>query len=495
MAHDERQHVLLVEDSIPDARMIRRVFAARPDAPWTVAHVDRLQSALAYLADHEVALILLDLSLPDSMGFNTIEVILQQAPQVPIVVLTGLDDEAFAVRAVQEGAQDYLVKSQLAPATLFRTMQYAIERHRLREDLRASEERYRDLFENASDALLSFTSDGIVTAVNHGLEKMLGWSRDEVVGHSLDRLLAPSDHDVVKDRAARMLRGERPPAFPHMIEVEALAAGGSPVPVEIRDSVLYDAHGKPAGVMAMARDISARKELERKRTEFIAMLSHDIKNPLAVLIGYADYLQHEADAGGHVKSVEVLPWIKSSALTILALVNNYLDLSRIEDRQMILAHEAVPLVDVLRRIGLQYSGEAQHRKIQLDLDLPETLPVVNGDPLALDRVFSNLVYNALKFTPGGGKVTVSARVENDAVRVAVSDTGPGIAAAEIPTLFDKYQRATGPRRKGGMGLGLFIVKTLVERQHGRVEVDSVVGQGTQFSVILPAGAKGARASG
>src|SRR5581483_1124848 len=211
MIPDERHHVLLVEDNPPDVRLIRQVFAARPNAPWTLAYVDRLQAALAYLAEHEVALILLDLSLPDSVGFNTLAAVLQRTPDVPIVVLTGLDDEAFAVRAVQEGAQDYLVKNQLAPATLFRTLQYAIERNRLRRDLRASEERYRDLFENASDAILSFTSEGIVTAVNRGLETMLGWSRDEVVGRSLDRLLPPKDLDIVKARALSMLRGERPP--------------------------------------------------------------------------------------------------------------------------------------------------------------------------------------------------------------------------------------------------------------------------------------------
>jgi PAS domain S-box-containing protein len=485
MMHDVRQHVLLVEDSLTDARMIRTVFAAKPDAPWTIAHVDRLASAVAYMSDHEVAVILLDLSLPDSVGFNTIQAILQHAPHVPIVVLTGLDDEAFAVKAVQEGAQDYLVKSHLAPATLFRTLQYAIERHRLRQDLQASQERYRELFENASDAILSFSSDGIITAVNHGLEKMLGWSRDELVGHSLEQLLSAHELDLITDRASRMLRGDRPPDFPQMIEVEARTRTRSTIPVEIRDNLLYDARGKPIGILAMARDISARKELERKRMEFVAMLSHDIKNPLAVLIGYADYLQHEANSKGTVQSLEVLPWIKSSALTILALVNNYLDLSRIEDRQMILSHEAVPLGDVLRRIGQQYSGEAQHRKINLTVELPHTLPIVHGDPLALDRIFSNLLYNALKFTPSGGRVAVSAVADASDLRIIISDTGPGIAPEELPTLFDKYQRATGPRRKGGMGLGLFIVKTLVERQHGRVEVDSVVGQGTRFHVILP----------
>lgn len=485
MIPNERQHVLLVEDSATDARLIRMVFAASPDTPWSIAHVATLHEALTYLTTHEVALILLDLSLPDSVGFNTVQSVLQQAPHVPIVVLTGLDDETFALKAVQEGAQDYLVKNQLASAPLFRTLQYAIERHRLRQDLRTSEERYRELFENASDAILSFTRAGVVTAVNRGLETMLGWSREDLVGQSLDRLFPPADLEIVKARAQKILDGERPPACPELIEVAVRCAKGGTLPVEIRDSVLHDTRGKPSGILAMARDIAARKELERKRTEFIAMLSHDIKNPLAVLIGYADYIQREVDTSGAVKSLEVLPWIKSSGLTILALVNNYLDLSRIEDQQLILGHEAVSLTDLLERIGLQYGGEARHRKITLQLKVPMSLPLVKGDPLALDRIFSNLVYNALKFTPSEGTITVSGETSNGEIRVTISDTGPGIAPEEVPTLFEKYQRTTGLRRKGGMGLGLFIVKTLVERLQGRVEVDSTMGQGTRFHVILP----------
>lgn len=488
---DERHHLLLVEDSASDVRMMRAVFAAHPDSPWTIAHVERLQEALAYISTREVALVLLDLSLPDSKGFATLDALFQRAPHVPIVVLTSLDDEAFALKAVQEGAQDYLVKGQLAPGPLFRTLRYAIERHRLRQDLRASEERYRDLFENANDAVLSFTSEGIVTAVNRGLETMLGWSRENLVGQSLEHLLLPNDLSLVIDRARTMLQGERLLDSPLMIEVTALRADGRTLPVEIRDSVLFDARGKPTGILAMARDISLRKELERKRTEFIAMLSHDIKNPLAVLIGYADYLQQEADTKGTIKSLEVLPWIKSSGLTILALVNNYLDLSRIEEQQLVLGQEAVSLTEILQRIGLQYGGEAQHRHIHLELELPSIPLVVSGDPVALDRIFSNLVYNALKFTPSGGKVTVSGEMCQGEVKVTVKDTGPGIAPEELPTLFEKYQRATGPRRKGGMGLGLFIVKTLVERQQGRVEVESTVGQGTQFHILFPPRAQSA----
>jgi len=242
---------------------------------------------------------------------------------------------------------------------------------------------------------------------------------------------------------------------------------------------------KPVGVMLMARDITARKELERRRSEFLALLSHDIKNPLSVLIGYADYLQQEANQHGVVKSLDVLPWIKSSGLTILSLVNNYLDLSRIEEQSLTREWEPVGINDLLRHIGQQYEGEARHRKITFTLSLQPKLPWVEGDPTAIDRILSNLVYNALKFTPPEGEVTVSSMLREGEVVIVVADTGPGIPTEEIPLLFEKYRRAVGSRRQAGLGLGLFIAKILVERHGGRIEVESVVGSGTQFRVILP----------
>jgi PAS domain S-box-containing protein len=374
----------------------------------------------------------------------------------------------------------------VAPTTLLRTIRYAIERHRLHQALGASETRYRDLFENASDALVSFTTEGKIIAVNRGLETMLGWTRDELIGQPYGKLLTPPSAAQLEERLVDIVRQGLLSVQTPIIEIDAVRKDGTIVPVEVRDDALYNEQWKLAGVMVMARDMTVRKELERRRTEFLAMLSHDIKNPLSVLIGYADYLQQEANEHSVVKSVEVLPWIKSSGLTILSLVNNYLDLSRIEDQQLILAHEPLGINDLLRRIGHQYEGEALHRKIRFELSLEPRLPLVAGDPVALDRVFTNLVYNALKFTPNGGQVTVRSVRRGDEVVVAITDSGPGIIQEEIPLLFEKYRRSAGTRRKDGMGLGLFIVKTLVERLNGRVEVESVVGSGTEFRVVLPA---------
>lgn len=480
----ELRPILLVEDNLADARIIQVMLESHSEQ-YPVVHVERLTEALARLRQEEFAAVLLDLSLPDSKGLQTIGPVYNQVPHVPIVVLTGLDDEEIGIKAVQEGAQDYLVKGQFFANTLMRAIHYSIERHRLRLTLQASEGRCRDLFENASDAIVSFTTEGIVTEVNRGLEALLGWTRQELVGHHYSQILTPDAAAQMEERVNQLLCGECPPTYTPIIEIEATRKDGGIVPLEVRDDVLANAQCRPIGIMLMARDITTRKELERRRSEFLALLSHDIKNPLSVLIGYADYLQQEARQHGVVKSVEVLPWIKSSGLTILSLVNNYLDLSRIEEQPLKLECEAVGINDLLQRIGQQYEGEARHRKITFTLVLQPKLPWVQGDPVAIDRILSNLVYNALKFTPPEGKVTVSSMLQGSEVVITVADTGPGITAEEIPLLFEKYHRAVGARRTAGLGLGLFIVKTLVERHGGRVEVESVVGSGTQFRIALP----------
>jgi PAS domain S-box-containing protein len=484
MTLTESRPILLVEDNLADARFIQTLLEDR-SGQYPVVQVERLSEALARLTREEFAVVLLDLSLPDSTGVDTVSAMQNHAAQVPIIVLTGLDDESIGIKAVQEGAQDYLVKGQFVASALMRAIHYAIERHRLRQNLQTSEIRCRDLFENASDAIVSFTTEGIVTEVNRGLETLLGWSRKELVGQHYRHILTPDSARQMEARTTELLRGERPPTRARMIEVEAKRKDGSVVPLEVRDDVVANTQCQPIGVMLMGRDITARKELERRRSEFLGLLSHDIKNPLSVLIGYADYLQQEANQHGIIKSLEVLPWIKSSGLTILSLVNNYLDLSRIEDQPLTLEREPVGVNDLLQRIGLQYEGEARHRKIAFTLALQPKLPWVEGDPTAIDRILSNLVYNALKFTPAEGEVTVSSALQGSEVVVTVADTGPGIAAEEIPLLFEKYRRAVGARNKAGLGLGLFIVKTLVERLAGRLEVESAVGSGTKFRVILP----------
>ena len=345
--------VLLIEDNPADAFRLRRTLTKATSAQFELAHAKRLGQALQRLGEESFDLVLLDLTLPDSQGLEAFAKIQAQVPEAPIVVLTGLDDEALAIKVVQEGAQDYWVKGSLDNNLLVRSCRYAIERQR--------------------------------------------------------RL--------------------------------------------------------------------------RQRADFLAMFAHDIKNPLGVILGYAGMLRKMG--GPSLEQEDMVRRLEVNARAALSLVANYLDLSKIEAGRLILVKKPLGLNELLSRVGQQYEAEAQRQHITLEFHLQQELPAVEGDALALERVFANLVHNALKFTPKLGRVTIRSGQQNSEVVVAVADTGPGIASEEVPFVFEKYRRAAVGQSREGVGLGLFIVKALVEAHAGRVEVESTPGQGSCFSVYLP----------
>jgi signal transduction histidine kinase len=167
------------------------------------------------------------------------------------------------------------------------------------------------------------------------------------------------------------------------------------------------------------------------------------------------------------------------------LVTNYLDFSKVESGHLTLVRQPTGINTLLRNIEQQYAGEALRRDITLRLHLQDELPLVDGDSLALERVFANLLHNALKFTPRFGHITICSASQAGAVAVTIADSGPGIAHEELASLFDKYRQAKQARTADGAGLGLFIVKALVEAHGGQVRVESSPGQGACFSVLLP----------
>jgi PAS domain S-box-containing protein len=356
------------------------------------------------------------------------------------------------------------------------------ERKRVEEALRESEERYRTLFENANDGIASLSLDGAITAVNRGFEVMLGWTRQELIGHPYHKFVTPLTAALGDDRTRRALAGEKLPAI---FEVELVRKDGSVVPMEARTRFIRDHKGKPVGLQTICRAISTKKELERQRAEFLAMLTHDIKNPLGVILGYTEILLEKAGESGSQEDKDLLQSIKRNTFTVHSLVSNYLDFSKIEAGPLILTKHPLGLNGLLNQVGQQYEAEAQHRHITLEFHLQQGLPKVEGDPVALERVFANLVHNALKFTPELGRVTVSSSQRNGKVVVAVADTGSGIAPEEMPSVFEKYRQGAASQPRPGVGLGLFIVKTLVEAHGGRIEVESALGQGTCFCVFLP----------
>ncbi len=227
-------------------------------------------------------------------------------------------------------------------------------------------------------------------------------------------------------------------------------------------------------------------QAETLKRQLVSALAHDIKNPLGVIMGYAEAMASrlEAEPGGKEKIVP-LERIQDNAQRIVKLVTGFLDASKAEAGMTQLVRKPIRINHLVREAGQQQMKELAMKDTSIIVDLNDRIPDIMGDEDQIDRVLWNLLGNAIKFTPKGGTITMSSGVENGWVYVAVKDTGMGIPKDEIPLLFSEFRRLKGSAKVEGTGLGLFIVKTIVEAHGGTVSAESQEGKGSTFTVRFP----------
>jgi len=365
--------VLLIEDNPGDVRLIREILAEAKGSPFKLECADRLATGLACLARGGIDVVLLDLGLPDSQGLSTLVKVQAKALTVPVVVLTCLDDEALAVEAVQEGAQDYLVKGQVESNLLARSIRYAIERKRAEEK---------------------------------------------------------------------------------------------------------------------ARQLETLKELERLRGQLLANVSHELRTPLATIKGYSTMLLDYDTRLEHDEKLEHLESIDKATDRMTDLIDNLLDISRLEAGLLKLEKTPTSILKLLQEIVADAQVRAPDHRIALELG--KRLPMVNINAKRIRQVLDNLIDNSIKYSGEGTELTISARRTGQELLVSVTDQGIGIPSDELPRIFDPMhriiQRLT-PEVKGA-GLGLAICKGLVEAHGGRIWMESEEGKGSTCFFTLPLDTKG-----
>lgn len=266
----------------------------------------------------------------------------------------------------------------------------------------------------------------------------------------------------------------------------------------------FDAHQILASIQRALEQRTAKlnlrelKEAERRRAEkaeetnrlkrqLVSALAHDIKSPLGLIMGYAEYLAMPLEGRPEAKEeLEYLSHIQNNAERIVKLVTGFLDASKLEAGYSV-ARSPVQLNKLIREVGQQQVIALKEKNLELSVDLVDRLPEIMGDETQLERALWNLVSNAIKFTPQGGKITVITRMDDNYVCVQVKDTGMGIPQDELPLLFSEFRRLKGSGKIEGTGLGLFIVKMIVEAHGGNVDAVSKEGQGqgSTFSIRFP----------
>jgi signal transduction histidine kinase len=238
------------------------------------------------------------------------------------------------------------------------------------------------------------------------------------------------------------------------------------------------------GIVTVVHDITLEKELDSMKEEFLHSITHDLRNPLTAIRGFIRLFQSGQTGALSPMQSKMLDTMDNASLRLVNMVNDILDLARLESNRLTLHVAPCRIEDISNRIIELFSPQARTNGISLKLETKGENTHLYADPNLIERVFTNLVSNATKFTPDGGTITVRIENEADLVRCSVNDTGEGIPPPYLQKVFDKFQQVEG-HFKGGAGLGLTICKRIVEAHHGKIWVESEVGKGASFIFTLP----------
>src|SRR5262245_3943222 len=359
------------------------------------------------------------------------------------------------------------------------------------------------IVESSDDAIVSKDLTGIITSWNRGAERVFGYTAEEAVGRSITMLLPrerlPEEATIV----ATLVRGERS----DHCETERITKSGRRIPISLSVSPIRDRSGRVIGGAKIARDITLRQQLEQQREkdlvqeqqrrslaeaanrakdDFLAMVSHELRAPLSPILSWARLLRMRVL--DEAKSDQALETIERRARVQAKLIDDLLDISRIVAGKLRLEVQSVDLASVIEQAVEVARPAADAKQIRVEMVLDTETGPVSGDPARLQQVVWNLLSNAVKFTPKGGRVQIALERVNSHVEIAISDTGRGVSAEFLPHLFERFQQGQSgtTRSPGGLGLGLAIVRHIVELHGGTVFAESAgEGQGATFTVKLP----------
>jgi signal transduction histidine kinase len=334
--------------------------------------------------------------------------------------------------------------------------------------LRREREDTDTLIESMSDGVLAANARGEIVSSNTAARRLLGYRDDAVLPPLAELFHDKAARDVLRDALAGR-------------DVEQRE-------LDLDDRVLLaTARALPdGGTLLVLRDVTDLRKLEAVRRDFVANVSHELKTPLTSITGYAETLA--AEAAPDTPSGRFAATILTNARRMQRLVDELLDLSRIESGGWRPERRVIELEPAVRDAWLPFAQRAGTQRVAFDVAVNADAHAVAADPDALRQVFTNLFDNALRHTPPGGRIRVTADLVADSVRVSVEDTGSGIPSEHLPRIFERFYRVDAGRARdqGGTGLGLAIVKHLVEAHGGRVEAESALGRGTAIRLTFPA---------
>ncbi|MEE3719561.1 ATP-binding protein [Tumidithrix elongata RA019] len=534
--------ILIVDDSEIDRQTYGRFLKCdRPDN-YHILEAHTLSEARNLCEVEKPDAILVGFQLQDGNGLEVLKWMQQQeSSQLPALMLIQQVDETAVAQTIKNLTHDYLVKDQLIPERLQRSLDNLLERKQLTSTisdllrlhkqseaaLAKSENKFRYFVECTDDLIWATNLDGKFTSLSPQFKELFGWEPDQWLGRSIVDLVYPIDRIRFIAYFERILvSGLKEPMA---IEFRHLQQDGSHVWVSSDMLPAKDSEGFAIGVQGVVRDISDkialahaisdRRQAERDLEEankrlsfvnhklvsavqlkdrFLSTMSHELRTPLNPILGISELLQEEVYGSVNSRQKEALQIIEQSGSHLLELINDILDFSDAEVGYLELNCSPTSIKQICQASLEFVKPQASQKNIQLESEIEPDLPDVSLDERRIRQVLINILNNAIKFTSGGGRVTLAANLTTEIgdrnekksyIQISVIDTGIGIAPENINQIFQPFTQLDNAlnRQYEGSGLGLAVVKQIVETHGGKVEVSSEIGVGSTFIVKLPSG--------
>ena len=345
----------------------------------------------------------------------------------------------------------------------------------------AARDKINEILSSVIDGIIALDFNKNVMLINKAAQEITGYSEAELYGRPIEqmvRLFSGQEEIIPKTYCQGSFNK---PA--RLVGKEGRETQINLITTQINGTVQTN-----LGCILVLHDLSKEEELEQMKLDFVSMASHELKTPLTSIIGYLSVFLEESRNKIPKENLDLLDKAFISAKQLQTLISNLLNVNKIEREQMSVSPEPVDYINVLTKAVEDLRTQANQKNIVLTIAAPaESLPKVMADPVRLNEVITNLTANAINYTSPGGKVEVSIKVSPNELTTVVADTGIGIPQEAIPHLFNKFFRVSNMEQKAskGTGLGLFIAKSIIEKLHGKIWVESEAGRGSRFYFTLP----------
>jgi len=498
---NKKYKILLIEDDKLDQMAFKRL-VEKENLPYDYTIAASVSQARRMLDDSQFDIAIVDYLLGDGTAFDIFDFI----TDTPAIFATGAGTEELAIKAMKSHAYDYLIKDpdrnylKVLPTVIKNAVNHKENERQLKkyhenlellvkeraEQLATEKELLSITLSSMSDGVIAVDADKSISLFNKVAENLTGYKSDDVEGKNLDEILrivdeqteSPLDNPV--DKALNSGRIESGSDRDCLV-----ATDGTVRAVDVAAAPIRKSDETMVGAVMVIRDVSREREIDRMKTNFVSSVSHELRTPLTSIKAYTATILRDPKMPKNIRN-EFLKVIDEESDRLTRLIENLLEVSKIESGAAEIEKQNVDVSAVINQAISTLQPLADEKYIRLKYEPADELMTLPADQTKISSVVTNLINNAVKFTPQYGQVTVKIERRGYELVISVSDTGVGIPKEALPRIFDRFYRVYRPGEQiQGTGLGLAIVKKIVAMHNGRIKVESKENKGSTFTVYLP----------